>query len=262
MSIALACLALVAINLLVTDTSAQARIQAAPLNQTRYVATTGSDNGNTCLNTFTPCATVQRAVDAAADDDEVHIASGIYSDLNVRPRSDVTTTGVVTQAVYLSKTLIIRGGYTTTDWLISDRMRNPTVLDARAQGRVIYVTGAVSLTIEGLQLVNGDPLDMGYDAGCLPGQCLNVGGAVFAITATLTLNHNQIDNNSAGAYEGGAIFLKNAKASLSHNTVMSTAGSGISLLGSSAVISANVIVSNTSSNGGGSAAEIQHRISK
>ncbi len=43
---------------------------------------------------------------------KVLIASGLYSDVHVRSRNDITTTGVVTQWAYLSKTLTIRGGYT------------------------------------------------------------------------------------------------------------------------------------------------------
>ncbi len=181
---------------------------------TRYVAVTGMDSSNNCLDSFLPCATLQHAVDVAADQDEVRIAAGTYSDLSVRPRADVTTTGVVTQIVYLSKTLALRGGYTTTNWLIADPLSNPTVLDAQAQGRVFYVMGNISPTIDGLQLTNGNPLDMGYDAGCLPGQCLNVGGAVFAITATMTLYGNQIVNNSAGVYKGWCNLSEKCQCSL------------------------------------------------
>ena len=157
MSIALALFALVAINVLLTGTPAQARVSAAPVTQIRYVATTGSDVGNNCADSGLPCATTQRAIDIAADSDEIRIAAGTYTDLNVRPRADVTTTGVVTQIVYLSKTVTLRGGYTTTNWLVSDPANNSTVLDAQAQGRAIYVTGNISPTIEGLRLTNGNP---------------------------------------------------------------------------------------------------------
>ena len=76
----------------------------------RYVAP-GGDCG-----TASPCYnTVQEAVDAAQAGDEIRIAAVTYTDLNVRPRDDVTTTGVVTQVVYVSKTVMLRGGYTTTN---------------------------------------------------------------------------------------------------------------------------------------------------
>src|SRR5574340_488185 len=63
-----------------------------------------------------PYASVQAAVDAANDGDMIKVATSIYNDIHVRPRNDVTTTGVVTQIVYVSKTVTIQGGYTTTNW--------------------------------------------------------------------------------------------------------------------------------------------------
>jgi hypothetical protein len=71
------------------------------------------------------------------------------------PRADVTSTGVVTQVVYISKTITLRGGYTTTNWTTSDPEANPTTLDAQGQGRVFYITGDISPTIEGLRIVAG-----------------------------------------------------------------------------------------------------------
>ena len=78
---------------------------------THYVAAGGDCGG------ATPCyATIQAAVDAASPGDEIRIAAGVYTDMSVRPKNDITTTGVVTQVVYISKTVTIRGGYTTTNW--------------------------------------------------------------------------------------------------------------------------------------------------
>jgi len=57
-----------------------------------------------------PCySTIQTAVDAAAPGDEIRIAAGVYTDMSVRPKNDITTTGVVTQVVYISKTVTIPG---------------------------------------------------------------------------------------------------------------------------------------------------------
>ena len=83
-----------------------------------YVTITGTDSGD-CSTPVGACRTVQYAVDQAGYRDEIRIAAGRYSDLSVRPRHDVTTTGVVTQVAYISKTLAMRGGYTTTDCRVS-----------------------------------------------------------------------------------------------------------------------------------------------
>ena len=45
---------------------------------TRYVATTGSDAGNSCTNQANPCATVAHAVSQANDGDTLNIAAGTY----------------------------------------------------------------------------------------------------------------------------------------------------------------------------------------
>lgn len=63
--------------------------------------------------------TVQAAVDAAAPGNEIRAAAGIYAGVSIRLRNDwMTTTGVVTQVVYISKTLTIRGGYTATNTIL------------------------------------------------------------------------------------------------------------------------------------------------
>jgi len=87
---------------------------------------------------------VQHAVDTAHPGDEICVAAEPCADLTVRPRGDVTTTGVVTQVVYVSKTVTIRGGYMTTNWNVPDPAANLTVLDAQGHGRVLYIVGDIS----------------------------------------------------------------------------------------------------------------------
>lgn len=94
--------------------------QTQGIEATLYVA-----RGSACGSTTTCCSTVQAAVDAAGNGDVVRVAAGTDADTNVRPRNDVTTTGVVTQVVYISKTVAIRGGYTTTNWTISNPVVKP-----------------------------------------------------------------------------------------------------------------------------------------
>ncbi len=101
-------------------------------------------------------SSVQAAVDAANDGDVIKMAAGVYTDVSVRPRDDITTTGVVTQVVYVSKTVTIQGGYTMANWITPDSDANLTTLDAQGRGRVIYVTGDISATFEGLRLTGGD----------------------------------------------------------------------------------------------------------
>ena len=146
----------------------------------RYVASGGTDGGD-CTDSGNPCQTVQYAVDVAAPGDTIKVAAGVYS--GVQERAGVT------QMVYLSKTVTIRGGYTTDNWMMPDPEANPTTLDVEGSGRVIYITGDISLTLEGLRIVGGYTAD--------------AGGGIFAYGATLTVSQTLIANNTAEDKGGG-----------------------------------------------------------
>ena len=56
------------------------QFELSPLGPaTRYVATTGSDTGNNCLSSLSPCATIAHAVSQASDGDTLDIAAGTYA---------------------------------------------------------------------------------------------------------------------------------------------------------------------------------------
>jgi hypothetical protein len=211
-----------------------------------------------CTGVPLPCYnTLQAAVDAADDpEDVIKVAAGTYTDVSVRPRNDVTTTGVVTQVVYISKTVVIRGGYTTAFTGPSNPEANPTTLDAQGQGRVLYITGGpsagsgqvISPTLEGLRITGGDAGELGGDT--LGG---NAGGGVYVITATAIISGNWVFSNTA-EHTGGAIYLYNSPAMINNNTVTSNTvvglGGGLGLWYSSATIYHNTISANTASWGG------------
>jgi fibronectin-binding autotransporter adhesin len=202
-----------------------------------------------CLSGGCDCTSIQGAVDAAAPGDEIFVATGTYTDVHVRPRSDFTTTGVVTQVVYISKTVTIRGGYTTTNWTTPYPITQPTTLDAQGQGRVLYITGDISPTIEGLRITGGD-------AAGLHGFSEDAGGGVYVISATTIISNNQVFSNTSDA-DGGGLCLRASDATLSGNTVMSNTaygdsyGGGLCLVASDATLSGNTFLSNTAHGGGG-----------
>ena len=85
---------------------------------------------------------IQDAVDVARNGDLIKVAAGTYDDLN-------NYYGLA-QVVYVAKSITIRGGYSTAFSEPPDPVANPTTLDAGGRGRVIYVEGNISLTLEGL----------------------------------------------------------------------------------------------------------------
>jgi hypothetical protein len=180
-------------------------------SSTPVAAATESQARAVIANVITVCASggcdhsnVQAAVDAAGDGDFIKVAAGVYTGVQVRPRNDFTTTGVVTQVVYISKTVTVQGGYTTTNWTTPDPEANSTILDAEGQGRVFYVTGDISPTIGGLRITEGTA---------------QAGGGIFVFSATATITGNWVYSNSATTFGGGIGLYFSQNAMLSENTI-------------------------------------------
>jgi parallel beta-helix repeat protein len=186
----------------------------------------------------TDYTTVQAAVDAASDGDVVKVA-GYCAGVEARAG--------VTQTVYISKTLTVQGGYTTTNWITPDPDANPTTLDAQEQGRVLYITGAITPTIENLYVTGGDA---------------RLGGGMYIVTATATISNCTVQDNTAQDKEnpfndgyGGGLFLSHSDATLINNTVRNNTavnrGGGLFLDGGSATLTNNTVQSNRAGSGGG-----------
>jgi hypothetical protein len=213
-----------------------------------YVAPGGNCNG------ASPCyGSVQEAVDAAVPGGEIRVAAGTYTDVHVRPRDDITATGVVTQMIYISKTLTIRGGYTTTNWIDYNPEGNPTTLGAQQQGRVLYITSDISPTIEGLRITGGDATGLGGVAVPPMGQPFDAGGGVYVISATATFLNCWVFDNVADV--GGGLLLAGSNATLGGNTVTSNTagfiGGGLCSFNSDAALIGNTFTSNTAGGFGG-----------
>jgi hypothetical protein len=239
---------------LLGGSSSVAQAQGPDGYSTYYVAPS-------CTGVPLPCyTTLQSAVDAADDpEDVVKVAAGTYTGVNHY--------GGLAQVVYISKTVTVRGGYTTTNWTASDPDANPTTLDAQRQGRVFYIAGdpsagsgqAISPTIEGLRITGGDATGLGGGPGGS-----YAGGGVYAISATPAISHNWVFSNTAG--DGGGLFMYDSNATLSSNTINDNTavhGGGLVLYNTAelsgdlvlwdgpATLSGNSVTSNTADLGGG-----------
>ncbi len=215
----------------------------------------------------TPCYTsVQAAVDAVDDpNDLIKVAAGTYSGVQGRPAPggypNPPGSGLITQVVYISKSLTLRGGYTTTDWTTSNPISYPTTLDAQGQGRVLVVVGAVTPTIEGLRLTGGDATGLGGSGPSYDG----AGGGVYVVTATVTISSCTIYSNVAGRNglaSGGGVYLLRSTGTLVRNTILSNTagmsttvgpsgqGGGIFIAEGDATLIGNVVRNNTASRAG------------
>jgi uncharacterized repeat protein (TIGR01451 family) len=182
---------------------------------------------------------VQAAVDASTQPTDVVKVAGYCAGVESRAG--------LTQTVYLTKTLTIRGGYTPSFAEPPDPLANPATLDAQGQGRIFYIAGTISPRIEGLRITGGDAAGLGghpmeFDAG----------GGIYVITATATLSNNQVFGNLADF--GGGVYLFQSASTLASNSVTTNAayqGGGLDLYHSSAGLFGNIIQGNDAFEGGG-----------
>ncbi len=83
----------------------------APQTATRFVAITGGDAGNDCLDPDLPCRTIQRAIDVSGTSDTILVAQGTY-----------------VENLSIPTTLAVRGGYEAQTWT-RDLDLYPTLID-------------------------------------------------------------------------------------------------------------------------------------
>ncbi len=225
----------------------------------RYVATTGRNaipvgGGlfvlNDCKTSTDPCRTVQHAVNQAAANDEIRVATGVYT--------GVQASSGMTQVVYIAKSVTIRGGYTTTNWGTSFPLTQPTTLDAQGLGRVVVITGSVAPTLDGLVIAHGNAAGQTDECPSIHGTASGCGGGIFVYAASPLIVNSTITDNVAsaagsGTGYGGGLYLKNAHgAVISGNVIISNTarltgfgdGGGLHLNSSSAQVRANQFLNN------------------
>jgi hypothetical protein len=201
-------------------------VQASPAAKIRYVTTTGNDSGNGCANSAAPCRTVQHAVDRSNLNDEIRVATGIYTGVYAR--------GGMTQVVYISKTVTIRGGYNSafTTW---NPDTNPTTLDAQGQGRVVSIIGInANATLDGFIITGGDATGVKTSCPTYGGPSDGCGGGILIHMAGPVIANNVVTGNLSG-FSTGPNY---------------TSGGGICLFyGVGSVITGNLIINNIASTG-------------
>jgi len=169
------------------------RLTQADGPATRYVSTTGTDNGD-CTSPTAPCRTIQYAVNQSASGDRILVAQGTYTyDSGKDPCSFLQNRAVV---CFVDKRLTILGGYSETDWSIANPVANPTIIDGentyRGVAAIGYNTTTAHLHMEGFTIQNcrvqGPTYLNPYDPS-------GVGGGMLVQHASVTLKNVIFRNN-------------------------------------------------------------------
>ena len=208
------------------------------------VAISGEDTPG-CGAEGDPCRTVQYAVDEALPGDEIRVATGTYTGTN--------SYGGLSQLVYLTRAVTIRGGFTTTNWTTPDPEANPTTLDAEGTGRVLVISNTIAVHAEGLGFEGGDATELGGGP-----DHRDAGGGLYILTSTVTISNCLIFSNTGsttGPGYGGGLYARAGSVTLRNNEIVSNTagtnvygyGGGLYLDHGSATLVQNEVMSNTAS---------------
>jgi predicted outer membrane repeat protein len=195
-----------------------------------YVAP-GGDDGNDCLSSGAPCATINGAIGKASAGDTIYVATGTY-------------TGTGDEVVLLDKDAMISGGWDET---FVAQVASSTI-DGEEARRGVVVNSGVSAVVERFTAQHGYTGDA------------NGGGIYNSGTLTLTnctINDNYAyydgydDHGGGGIYNIGALSLLSS--TIKNNTATDSGGGIYGTNGSSTIIKDSRIFANEAFNneGGG-----------
>lgn len=205
-------------------------------------------------------SSIQAAIDAAPPGGVILVASGVYTDFHERPRYGAQGDEAITQIVYITKSLTLRGGYLAPGFGEPPNPdANPTVLDGQNEGRVAYLLGGaepITVNISGIQVING--LAWGGE-GFLGGR--DAGGGLYVVSTTLRLDNSIVMSNTSYAVAAG-MYLYDSKVTLQDNQIVGNrvygmsalnccTGGGIESSGSEIVLLDNLIADNSAELTGG-----------
>jgi len=214
------------------------------------VASTGGTTTAPCVNS-TAYTTIQAAVTAASNSDEIRIAHGTYT---------ATDEYVVS---IIDKSLTLRGGYASSNWQ-SPSFPGTTIIDGQTVRPGVLVFGNSTVTLERLTITRGQNGNGGgIEANLAGGLTLTLidmvisknvstgsGGGLFVVGGPTVMSRTQVLDNTAGEDGGGFYGLRliATNSSVNRNTAGRNAG-GIDVLYAS--IENAQIANNTASSGVG-----------
>jgi len=189
-------------------------------------------------------ATVQAAINAASEGDEIWVAAGTYPE---HLQNRIVSEAAVNVGLYGG----FAGDETSRDQ--RDLAAHRTVLDGTDSGTVLRITGGAGPATR----IDGFDIRRGYATGMT-----NVGGGIYVLGSGPVIANNRIVTNLSDGIGGGILLWgyrivpPAAQAAITDNQILENrsgdGGAGIAIIGASPEISRNVLARNyTSGQGGG-----------
>ncbi len=217
---------------------------ASAAGKLRYVALEDDCGGEK------PCyASLQEALDAAKDGDEIRVAAGVYTQVHPHaPPPGYDGPDIITQGVYIDVGVTVRGGYTITDWTTPHPLTQPTIIDTQQQGRALFIASGTEVHILDLYLRGGDATDLGGGVG--EG---DAGGGIYVWDAPVTISGCQVLTSTA--YYGAGLYFYASEATLYGNKIAFNTsgwdGGGLYARGGDVKLYQTHLISNVAKYGGG-----------
>jgi uncharacterized repeat protein (TIGR01451 family) len=153
-------------------------------SNTLYVATSGNDNENECLDFAYPCSTVGWAYDQAGNGDVIKLAGGVYTNPDK---------GAEGRFLTIDKEISLLGGYSILDWENPDPIVNPTIFDGEYSVPILYAdTPGITVTLRGIIFKHG------------------LGNSLEFKNIRLLLINSQVISNTLSDYNGTALSLSDS----------------------------------------------------
>lgn len=178
-----------------------------------------------------PCYSLAHALQQAAAGDEIRLATGVYTQV----MTATYQAQVITQTLYVAKSVTLRGGYDASNWNSTDLITPTTLLNPQGQGRALVIPEGVTVHVDRIAFTGGQA-DAGgalYNAGTLKltnslfyGNSAATGAALYT-RGTLNAWNNTFYNNSAGTGFGGGMYILAGEANVRNSIfAANTAGTG------------------------------------
>jgi len=166
---------------------------------TRYVnKDTGFDVGN-CANPWSPCQTIQYAINQAANGDIIKVAAGTYTRDAAHDLCAIYL-GYPAVVCIINKDLTLIGGYPSGNWSFSNPAAHPTIIDGQWQHRGVWVQDTVPSDPPAGVTMDGFTVRRGFAQGQPSGSDFDTfafGGGLLADFSRVTLRNMRFESNIA-----------------------------------------------------------------